>query len=293
MTTITLEAPAKVNLYLRVGPLLPDGYHALDTIFHTVDLADRVTLSTSDAYSLACDVDLGVGPEQNIVTRAIRAMEEEFERSAAVSVSIVKRIPHGAGLGGGSSDAAAAIRGLAHLWALDPRDPRLVAVARRIGADVPFFVSGAAAGAYKGRGDVLDRPLPALRSPIVLVKVPAHVSTAEAYIALDAGPERPPLGRSRAIRDAMRFGDVEDVAALMENDFTPVIAESIPAIGALLSDLREAPGVFGAEMSGSGSAVFALVRDDDVAHEVASTYHQQGMFAYAGRLAMSGVRPTQ
>lgn len=288
MRTISLKAPAKVNLYLRVGSLLPDGYHTLDTVFHAIDLADSVTIAPADSYSLTCDIDLGVSTEDNIVTRAVRAMEDEFERVADVRVAVEKHIPHGAGLGGGSSDAAAAIRGLAHLWGLDPNDERLTQVARRIGADVPFFLGGAA-GAYKGRGDVLDRPLPALRSAIVIVKVPDHVSTAEAYAALDADTERDTSGNSRAMRDALRFGDVADVGALLRNDFTPAIAARIPRIGTILEELRATRGVLGAEMSGSGSAVFALTETDGVAESVAQTYHRQGLFTYAGRLALAGV----
>ena len=289
MTKLTLQAPAKVNLYLRVGPRRADGYHDLDTVFHAVALSDTITITPASAYALTCDVDLGVEVEQNIVTRAVRAMEHEFERDARVAVSVTKRIPHGAGLGGGSSDAAATILGLAHLWHIDPKSERVLEVARTIGADVPFFLT-TAAGAFTGRGDVLDRPLPALRSALVIVKVPDHVSTADAYAALDAGPKRSALGHSRAIRDAMRFGDVADVARHMENDFTPVIGERIPPVLEVLEELRGSDGVFGAEMSGSGSAVFALVAADEVATRLAAAYHRRGLFSHAGRLSLTGAR---
>jgi 4-diphosphocytidyl-2-C-methyl-D-erythritol kinase len=143
--TVRVAAPAKVNLYLGVGPLMPDGYHAVDTVLHALELHDDVRVSAAPGFALSCHPDVGVPMADNLACRAAHALGEAFGRPVNAEVVLSKRIPHGAGLGGGSSDAAAVITGLARMWGVGPTDDRCVAAAATIGADVPFFLYGGAA----------------------------------------------------------------------------------------------------------------------------------------------------
>ena len=121
MQGLTITAPAKVNLFLGIGGVRPDGYHDVDSIFQTLELHDTIHLTPSDELTLACDEDLGIPAHDNLAFRAARAFSETFDVDVLVDIAIEKRIPSGAGLAGGSSDAAAVLAGLAH-WAGLPRD---------------------------------------------------------------------------------------------------------------------------------------------------------------------------
>ena len=149
MNSVRVQAPAKVNLFLGVGEVLADGYHAVTTVMHAIDLRDEVVLAPAGVLSLVCVPDVGVPAERNLAWRAATEMGSRFGRDPRVEITLTKHTPHGAGLGGGSSDAAAVIAGLAYLWGADRRDDRCIGAARALGADVAFFLG------EDGRGDVL------------------------------------------------------------------------------------------------------------------------------------------
>lgn len=266
MTSMTLRvsAPAKVNLHLAVGLIGDDGYHPVETVMHTLALADEVTILPAARFEFACGADLGISQEANLACRAARAMEERFGHSLDVAISVKKRIPAGAGLGGASADAAAVIAGLAGLWGLDTSEPALHEVARSLGADVPFFLIGGAAR-LTGRGDIVAYALPSLDAPVTVVWPAEPVPTVAAYRAFDAlAPVAAP--DPVVLEDALRAGNARSVAGALYNAMTQSSVGVVPAIADALAMVASATGVLGGAMSGSGSAVFGVF--EDTAHAV-------------------------
>jgi 4-diphosphocytidyl-2-C-methyl-D-erythritol kinase len=240
-----VKAFAKINLTLRVLGTRSDGYHQLQTTFQSIALHDTLTLIVKPGpFQIACDDPACPIDETNLVWRAAERMWRLMRkrgRLEGLSVRIAKRIPMQAGLGGGSSDAAAMIRGLAALWRIPVRAPRLGRLAADLGADVPFFSEGGTALGVE-RGDVLvplkDEP----RSWVVLVLPGFRVSTVDAYRWWD---EDDPSG-------ALSGREVE-----VQNDLEAPVGRRHPEIARIVRDMSRA-GASKAAMSGSGSAVFGL-----------------------------------
>lgn len=283
---LRVSAPAKVNLYLAVGPRGADGYHPVETVMHTLALADVVTIRPAEGLRFVCGADLGLSAEDNLACRAARAMEARFGRTCDAAITLEKHIPAGAGLGGASSDAAAVIAGLADLWGIPATEPMLSEVARTLGADVPFFLVGGAAR-LTGRGDVLVYRLPSLGAPVVVVRPAEPVPTPAAYRAFDGLPPATPPDPS-ALEEAMRSGDVRAVAADLYNAMTPSSRALVGAIGDALAAIRSTDGVLGAEMSGSGSAVFGIFMGADEAARCAAAAVDRGFWAAATSLSPHG-----
>jgi 4-diphosphocytidyl-2-C-methyl-D-erythritol kinase len=262
---VVLMAPAKVNLTLEVLGPRSDGYHELASVFATVDLRDRVRVAPWRALDVRIAPDVGAAAGDDLASRAVRALADASARPALAHVRIRKRIPVASGLGGGSSDAAAVLRGLARVWRLDGVD--LLPVAARVGSDVPFFVSGAAYALIRGRGELVE----ALPAPepfwIALVQLREHVSTVDVF---GAHRTRPSNGeRSAKLAKALRDRKVS-VAAIREclhNDLLEAAERVAPAI----ADARKNASAMGIDlaMSGSGPSLFAL--GDDRAHAIRIT----------------------
>jgi 4-diphosphocytidyl-2-C-methyl-D-erythritol kinase len=249
-----VRAPAKINLTLEVLAPRSDGYHGVRSVMVPIDLADELTIEPSTRFSFECDRDELAG-ERNLAVAALHALGE----LPAVRMRLLKRIPVQAGLGGGSSDAAAVLRA-AMAGAFGPAPRReWMQIARSLGSDVPFFLAGTAA-LVEGTG---ERVTPAGAIPtwnVLIVKPPVDVSTARAYREIDASkrPQRPRSGCvSIAMLEALQRAEFPRVQALLQNDFHDVIATSTPEIMAALDALRAA-GATNALLAGSGSCVFAL-----------------------------------
>ncbi|MDR3686281.1 MAG: 4-(cytidine 5'-diphospho)-2-C-methyl-D-erythritol kinase [Coriobacteriia bacterium] len=285
MQSLTISAPAKVNLFLGVGSIRPDGYHSVQTVLHTLALADRVTLTPADELELSCDVDLGIPAESNLAYRAARAFSAAYGLDVLLDITLAKRIPAGAGLGGGSSDAAAVLAGLAHWAGLERDDLRLLDVAASLGADVPFLLQGGAA-LMDGRGDHLVRSLKPIEATVVVVRPPAAVPTADAYRAFDADPQL--VGDMRPVTDSVRFRDPRALAAGLANNMIPAAEALVPAIGDALAFLRAETGVLGATMAGSGSAVFAICDSALDAERISRVAEQRGWWSAATALSAQG-----
>lgn len=261
--TLAFRAPAKINLTLEVLARRDDGYHGVRSVMVPLELADELICDPSDGFSFACDRAELAG-DDNLVVRAFRAVGD----LPPLRVSLRKVIPHQAGLGGGSSDAAAVLRAaMTHAWPVRPELDWLT-IARGLGSDVPFFLSGTGA-LVEGTG---ERVTPAGALPpwhVLLVKPPVAVSTAAAYKMLDASA-RPQRTRatsvSMAALTALQRGRFADVVALLFNDFHHVIAGSTPEIRIALDALRRS-GASNALLAGSGSCVFSLAQ---TAGEIAS-----------------------
>jgi len=255
-----VAAPAKVNLFLRVLDRREDGFHELETLFQAVSLADEVEVALVEGPEVALELEgPELGPEEdNLAVRAARAFLEASRLETGVRVTLRKEIPAGAGLGGGSSDAAAVLRALDRLTGSPLGPDALRAVGGRLGSDVPFFLGSSPLAAATGRGEALTPldPLPA--TELLLVLPPLHVATADAYAALDGsraggspedGPRLPEAPRSW-----------EEVRGLAWNDFQAVVAGRTPEVARALGALESAGGE-PALLSGSGGACFAFLPD--------------------------------
>jgi 4-diphosphocytidyl-2-C-methyl-D-erythritol kinase len=289
MRAITLLAPTKINLYLGVGAARKDGYHDVTTVLQTLEFGDVVRILPSDELAVITSVDLGIPESENLAHRAALAFAEEFSVAPRAVIEIEKRVPAGAGLAGGSSDAAAVIVGLARLHDIDPFDERCFAIARGLGADCPFFLRGGAA-LMTGRGDRLEATLPSANAHVALVKPAKPVPTAEAYRRFDRSPTPTP-GPNDVVR-ALEERDLNRLATTLANNLTSASASLVPEVLDALAWASARPGVLGAAMAGSGSSTFALCADAESASAVARGAAERGWWATATTTRPTGIEIT-
>lgn len=258
-------APAKVNLFLHVGPLQPDGYHPISSLMVFADVGDRLALEPAARFSLTVEGPfVGHAPlgEDNLVLRAARALlEAAAVPEPPLRIKLTKTLPAAAGLGGGSSDAAAALRLLRAVLKLEISDPALEAIAARLGSDIPACVAAAPVIAT-GRGETLA-PAPALCPlPAVLVRPPLGSATGPVYRAFDEDPAGASADTPKLPARIASPEEAAEVLAACRNDLEAPAVRLQPRIGETLEALRAAPEALLARMSGSGSACFALCRDE-------------------------------
>jgi 4-diphosphocytidyl-2-C-methyl-D-erythritol kinase len=267
LRAVTLRAPAKVNLALHVLGRRADGFHDIETIFQAVDLCDEVRVERGREGVALEVVGPDLGPtEENLAYRAALAALDALGHEGGVAIKLRKSIPVGAGLGGGSSDAAAVLRCVLALAGPSPRSTDLHPLAAPLGSDVPFFVGQSALTVGRGRGERLE-PVPALPpADMVLVSPPVHVPTAWAYAELSARRE----GRGDRPRrhHAVAPTSWEDVKSWAHNDFQALVSERYPEVARSLAALSSA-GADLAMMSGSGSTSFGVFRGPSAAREAA------------------------
>jgi len=284
---IRVEAPAKLNLYLGVGNRRPDGYHDVQTVLVALDLHDSVTVRPAAGLSLRCEPDVGVPPEENLAWRAAVELSAATGEDGAVAIDVVKRIPAGAGLGGGSSDAAAVIAALAAHWGIPANAPVLESTAASLGADVPFLLRGGCA-LYAGRGDEYVRSLPVPAACFLLVNPGVPVPTAAAYAAFDR-MLRPRTPGVRDIGDALRLQrDAASLGSTLFNNMTEASTGLVPEIREALVFAAGSPGCRGAAMAGSGSTVFGVFDDLDATEAAAAAARERGWWSYAARPRAGG-----
>jgi 4-diphosphocytidyl-2-C-methyl-D-erythritol kinase len=284
MPKLTIRAHAKINLDLRLGERRPDGFHPIDTLFARTEVADQLSASLTQDGSLSLkiegDEDLSAGPE-NLVLRAAQALKEKSESNAGADLKLKKEIPQGAGLGGGSSDAAAALKLLKNLWTLPMSDAELLKIGARLGSDVPFFLQSSPARGT-GRGEILE-PLPLQSLPWAVLIHPGFGSpTAEAYRRYASN--RRPGEEGPAISLTLSGGKTYELKP--RNDLEPAVEEKFLWIRAARHWLAQQPGVLAARMSGSGSTVFGLWAKESEATAVADRAK-----SYFG--SMAWIRPTR
>ena len=287
-------APAKVNLYLHVGAPGADGYHPICSLMAFADVGDRVSTFDSEALCLRVAGPFAAGLDaggDNLIMRAAQALVAEARRPLApVGISLEKHLPVASGLGGGSSDAGAALRLLRETFELSVDNKRLEALAAVLGADGAACLWGAPANA-QGRGERLSAApgLPPLDA--VLVRPPVAVSTAEVYRRFDAdgrfGAVTPP-----AAPDA--FEDAVDLAAWLagqRNDLQAAAVAVAPAVGAVLETLANEPEALIARVSGSGGTCFALCADDIQAESLAERLEAMAPDWWVQRCRLGGPWP--
>ena len=268
-TCVTEMANAKVNLTLCVGKKRPDGYHQVETVMTGVALGDTVTLERHPGIrdELICLPPVTERVEDNLCMKALRVFFAELgAREEYVTITLTKQIPTQAGLGGGSSDAAAVLRGLRRLYAPQLSDTRLEEMAAQLGSDVPYFIRGGTVLAT-GRGEQLTTLPPMPPCWFVVVKPEEGYATGTMYSAIDrAGAAK--WMDSQAVCQALAAGNLAGVAAGLDNDFQRVLPEG-SAVPEIVETLRQA-GALNAQMTGSGSAVFGLFRDREAAEAAAA-----------------------
>jgi 4-diphosphocytidyl-2-C-methyl-D-erythritol kinase len=307
VTSVTVRVPAKINLQLAVGPLRPDGYHDLVTVFHAISLFDQVSVvpAATDGVTVSGE-GAGQVPEgnDNLALKAVAALRAAIARRGAgtrgpaghgghggapddargVAITISKRIPVAAGLAGGSADAAAALVACNELWGAGLSQRELCEVAAGVGSDVAFAVLGGTA-VGRGRGERLTRALvPPAAYHWVLAFADGHLSTPEVYGTLDrlraplapgdpphggtARPPLPPPELSTPLMAALRAGDPRRLGRSLSNDLQAPAISLFPALRKTLAAGREF-GALGALVSGSGPTCFFLARGASHATDLA------------------------
>jgi 4-diphosphocytidyl-2-C-methyl-D-erythritol kinase len=281
VSTVTVRAPAKVNLSLCVGPLREDGYHDLTTVFQAVGLYDELTARRSQALSLAVQGDTADGvpiDDGNLAVRAVRLLAREAGVEPHVSLLLRKGIPVAGGCAGGSADAAAALVACDVLWGLGLDKDELGRLGAELGSDVPFALHGGTA-LGTGRGEQLTPVLGSGRYTWVLALAEQGLSTPEVYGELDRlRASGPPLlaSDSAEVLSALRSGSPEALGKALHNDLQAAAASLRPDLQRVL-DAGADLGALGGVVSGSGPTVAFLARDEGHAAALASALSGDGL----------------
>jgi len=268
-------APAKVNLHLAITACLPNGYHTLDTSFVYVDVHDNLTITLSDTLEVTCS-ETALNGDQNLVFQVLRAFKEAHAVALGLNVYIDKQLPSQAGLGGGSSDAAAALMVANKLWQVNASQDELISFAKYFGADIPCFLFGQASLAV-GVGERLTPYLSGIPREFVVLAWPGEgVSTAAAFHQFDknefhALTDEKSKAKVRARSDAGNF-------QLGYNDLERSAISLCAPLKKLLGVMRE--NAVRAWMSGSGSACVALCKSEDEARMLVDLLNQEALVSW-------------
>ena len=306
MSAITVTAPAKVNLHLEVLGLRSDGFHELAMVMQSIDLADCLEFqNTADAQlSLRCnEPSLSIGNDNLVLKAAHLLRERSGFNELGASIHLEKHIPIGAGLAGGSSDGAAALVGLNHLWGLGRSHVELAELAAELGSDMPFCIRGGSQLCF-GRGELLEvLPSPTDPMAVLLLKDPdVSVSTpwayqrcrdlhGESYLQGESAFEE----RRQALREATWTRPIRtDLPPPLRNDLQAVVEPETQAVQTSLQLLRSLPGTLAVAMSGSGPSCFALFPDLPSSQQARDALKTDleiaGLSAWCCPLRLSGVR---
>ena len=291
---LTLRAYAKINWFLKILGRRDDGFHEIESLIQKVSLHDVLKISPSDELSLKADG--GISEKENLVYKAASLLKSTYSVKAGAHMDLHKNIPVGAGLGGGSSDAAAALMGLNQLWSLDLSPESLSGIAATIGSDVPFFLYGPASFVY-GRGEELVPCRAIKKLYILLVKPPFEISTAWAYknlkitILLEKGAQHTeksgklPDDLSKLTKKTEKVNNIKLLIRNIEeaqfsaisgselNDLESVTIREFQVIAEIKDRLLELGAVFSL-MSGSGSTVFGVFRSRDEAEAASENFQK-------------------
>lgn len=254
-------APAKINLSFEIKGRRDDGFHEIETLMAPISLADRLTIERSKAANgiqFSCDDSSLPSGDDNLVVRAARLFQQRTQIGEGVEIALEKKIPHGAGLGGGSSDAATTLLGLNDLFETRLEQKELIALAAQIGSDVPFFILGSAA-MCRGRGEIVEPARLPARFNLLLVKPDFGVPTPWAYQRWKESRELPGVSYAPQTYSGVSFA----------NDLERPVFEKFALLGTLKTWLLLQPEVSAALLSGSGSTVFAVVRNGSDRNQLA------------------------
>lgn len=265
---LKVYAPAKINWFLEIKGKRPDGYHEIETIMQAIDLFDEITVQERDDGRITLDCDVDLGPvEDNLVYRAARLLQQQHAQGRGAQIALKKQIPHGAGLGGGSSDASNALNALNRLWDLGLEQKPLESLASELGSDCAFFVQGGTTWCT-GRGEVVE-PMPDIVGLHVVILYPnAVVSTPRVYADLSRHLTYDP-------RDCYLFHHPDDrvdalrMASLVANRLQESAIRVSGRLQHVWAQTAQESGVLVRFVSGSGSAIAFLMPDDASSHSLA------------------------
>jgi 4-diphosphocytidyl-2-C-methyl-D-erythritol kinase len=247
---LVFQAPAKINLSLKIHGKRADGFHEIESLFVPISLADELTMEPAEQFSFSCDEPGVPGDERNLAVRAVQLFAERTNVEPRIRLTLSKKIPHGAGLGGGSSDAAATVLALNEFFGTALGMDALAAMAAQLGSDVPFFLYGSAA-ICRGRGEMVTPQLFNASLPLLLLKPPFEVPTPWAYQHWRDSRELPTIS----------YAAQEFAWGTLVNDLERPVFEKFIVLATMKTWLFDRPEVSGALMSGSGSTLFAVLRD--------------------------------
>jgi 4-diphosphocytidyl-2-C-methyl-D-erythritol kinase len=288
---ITIAAPAKINLSLDITGKLENGYHALDTIMQTISIEDKITLAkTGRQISVLCDHPQVPQGNGNICHKAAEAFFEKTALEGSVIITIDKNIPVAAGLAGGSSDAAAVIKGLNLLYGTGLTQREMCEIGLKCGADVPYCIVAGTCRA-KGIGEKLTK-LPSFAGVYIVLVVPDFfVSTEWAYKNYDLNsPDEKP--RTEELISYIRGRDIKNTAERMVNVLESVTAKKHPEIQEIKNDIKKS-GACGSVMSGSGPSVFGLFENEEKARIAFSVIREKYNRSYLTLTVDGGIKEWQ
>lgn len=265
------RAYAKINWALNITGIRADGYHLLDMVMQRIGLHDDMTLEPAGEIHLTVNGAVPEDMERNLVTRAARALNDHAGTDHGARIALVKRIPARAGLGGGSADCAVTLRALNALWALHLTDAELCAIGAKLGADVPFCLTGGLAR-VTGIGERIAPVSGAPEIPLVLVTPGGGLSTAQVFGLWDREPFPPVRLDAPALAQAVTRRDFAAIDRLCANALTAPALRLMPEIGRIMDDLHHL-GARAAFMTGSGSTVVGAFDDPETARRAAELFH--------------------
>lgn len=273
------RAYAKINLGLRILEKRPDGYHNIETVLHKIDLFDEILLQESDRLEVVSSSDEAPSDESNICFKAARLLQRHFTIHDGVRISIIKNIPVGAGLGGGSSDAATVLRHLPRFWDRRVDEQVLEGLALHLGSDVPFFL-GKSSALGTQRGDKLEWFELDVPYFILLCNPNIGVSTAWAYQQVKPNNANRQGNLRQVLIENMQ--NPVRLAGALRNDFEPLVFEEYPEVLRVKETMLRG-GALVASMSGSGSSVYGFFERSDTATEVAQLFRAKGYRTFLTR----------
>ena len=295
MTALTIFAPAKLNLALAVSPEIIGGKHLLQSVFTTIDLTDELVFEYQQDRSTALRIRMDFAPElpqiviaqpKNIIYQALRAFESRFDckLTGALSIRVKKNIPTQAGLGGGSSDAAATLLAAQQLSGIKPKQAELASIAAELGADVAFFLEGGCA-LMGGHGETMIEKLYLPQLDIVLVKPNQGLSTARVYQQFSKSPQLA-SGLTSMVKllktpQQDKQATTVNLVRLLSNNLTDAAETLAPEIIQISEALEQQPGIIKAMLTGSGSTVFAIADNSRAAQAAALHFETLGFWAKA------------
>ena len=267
MLHVSVKACAKINLGLLITGRRPDGYHTLETVFAPIEWHDTLEFTLDDGISMSCSNLNLPSDDSNLCVRAAKALRDHAGVKDGVRIGLVKRVPFGAGLGGGSSDAAATLRVLNELWGAGVPSAELHRIAVKLGADVPYFLEMKGLAYAAGIGEELEDLSLSLPYHVLTVFPEVQVPTVWAYKNFRPRFDRPVPDLKGLVAKLCSDRDT-GVLEVFENDFSPVVFEHYPVVREVRDGLASSGAAF-VSLSGSGSAVYALYEDADAAQAAA------------------------
>ncbi|MDD5634125.1 MAG: 4-(cytidine 5'-diphospho)-2-C-methyl-D-erythritol kinase [Candidatus Omnitrophica bacterium] len=261
---IFTTAPAKVNLFLAVLGKRPDGYHEIDTLFEKISIFDNITVDITPGNTVINCSDPSIPVDgDSLLGRTIREFKDKTGKKTNFNVNVEKNIPVSAGLGGGSSDAAALLRALNNICGNPLQETDLLAIARQLGADVPFFIKNYAFARGSGRGDIIEEVKASYRLSHIVIKPPYGISTREVYGKVSSFDLTNKMTVDRMMTAFSSGENINSIVKNLRNDLQTIVLRDFPDLEKIFSELKKA-GALGVLLSGSGPSVFGIFQEDKI-----------------------------